>query len=52
MTNNLLSISFNQEGSCCSVGTESGFAIYNTEPFRETVRRRNALLALRCATAL
>ena len=43
----VLSISFNQEGSCCSVGTESGFAIYNTEPFRETVRCNLAAL-LRC----
>ncbi|EFN51454.1 hypothetical protein CHLNCDRAFT_56389 [Chlorella variabilis] len=30
---------FNQDCSCLAVGTSRGFAVYNTEPFREQFRR-------------
>eukprot|EP00816_Leptocylindrus_hargravesii_P004990 CAMPEP_0196806682 /NCGR_PEP_ID=MMETSP1362-20130617/6600_1 /TAXON_ID=163516 /ORGANISM="Leptocylindrus danicus, Strain CCMP1856" /LENGTH=516 /DNA_ID=CAMNT_0042180279 /DNA_START=355 /DNA_END=1905 /DNA_ORIENTATION=- len=36
---NILSLSFNQDGSCLAVGTTRGFRIYNVSPFRETFRR-------------
>jgi hypothetical protein len=35
----LLSVSFNQDGGCFSVGTSSGFRIFNVSPFQETVWR-------------
>ena len=34
----LLSLSYNQEGDCLSVSTETGFAVFHTRPFEETVR--------------
>jgi len=35
----LLSMRFNQDGGCLSVGTAKGFRIYNVWPFQETCRR-------------
>ena len=32
-------LSFNQNGGCFAVGTDSGFRIFNSDPFRETFRR-------------
>mmetsp|Transcript_18104 Transcript_18104/g.29368 ORF Transcript_18104/g.29368 Transcript_18104/m.29368 type:complete len:360 (+) Transcript_18104:216-1295(+) len=32
-------LGFNQDGSCFMVGTDSGFATFNTEPFAEGTRR-------------
>jgi len=37
--NKILIASFNQDGSCFSIGTESGFKIYSTNPFRENFDR-------------
>lgn len=36
---NILSLSFNQDGGCLAVGTQCGFRIYNVNPFQETFRR-------------
>jgi len=35
----LLTMSFNQDGGCLSIGTASGFRICNVHPFEETFRR-------------
>ncbi|CAM9541083.1 unnamed protein product [Heterosigma akashiwo] len=37
--NELLYADFNQDFGCFATGTDSGFRIYNVEPFRETFRR-------------
>ncbi|KAG9397609.1 WD domain, G-beta repeat [Carpediemonas membranifera] len=34
-----LYVGFNQDAGCISCGTQSGFAIYNTDPFKETFKR-------------
>ena len=36
----ILCASFNQDGSCFGIGTESGFRIYNTYPLKLAVRRK------------
>ena len=39
-SNELLSVSFNQDGTCFSVGTEKGFEIYLANPFKSYFERR------------
>ena len=38
-TNSILYISFNQDSSCFALGTENGFCIYNTIPFKDSFIR-------------
>ena len=37
--NSMLYINFNQDGSCFAVGTQSGFMILNTDPFKNNFNR-------------
>lgn len=40
---NILYIAFNQDYSCISIGTEEGYIIYNSSPFKEICKRSNYL---------
>lgn len=35
----MLFVNFNQDGSCFAVGTEKGFKIFNSFPFKDTFER-------------
>lgn len=35
----ILSINFNQDSSCFAIGTQTGFRIYNSSPFKENIER-------------
>lgn len=37
--NEILGISFNQDGHCFGVGLETGIRVYNSDPLRETMRK-------------
>ena len=40
MLNKILNISFNQDNSCFSIGTENGFMIFETYPFKNQYKRK------------
>ena len=37
--NKILTFTFNQDKSCIAIGTENGFMIYNTNPFKSSFKR-------------
>ena len=39
--NKIIYITFNQDYSCISIGTEEGYIIYNASPFKEICKRSN-----------
>jgi hypothetical protein len=41
--NKILSVNFNQDFSCISVGTESGYRIYTCDPFGKSYSKRKQL---------
>lgn len=41
---NMLYVNFNQDFSCFAIGTEKGFHIYNTYPYKELFNRSIFLL--------
>ena len=40
----ILYIGFNQDNKCFSVGTNIGFRIYNTDPFKLNFERSNSII--------
>ncbi len=45
-SNEILYLSFNQDQACFAVGTEQGFKIYNSHPYKDTFQRGNIQLKL------
>ena len=39
MNNKIISIAFNQDGSCLAVGNENGFDIFKSNPFKLQFKR-------------
>ena len=39
----ILYLAFNQDSTCFSVGTETGFKIFNTNPFKDNFERSKYL---------
>jgi autophagy-related protein 18 len=37
----LIYVNFNQDASCLAIGTERGFKIFHTSPFKDSVERSN-----------
>ena len=42
--NKMLYVSFNQDASCFSAATETGFTIFNLNPFKEIITRSKIIL--------
>lgn len=40
---NMLYVNFNQDNSCFAIGTEKGFHIYNSYPYKEIFNRSTLL---------
>lgn len=43
----MLCITFNQDYSCFAIGTENGFKIFNTFPFKDSITRSNNILVIK-----
>ena len=43
----ILYVSFNQDSSCFSIGTEKGFRIYSTFPYKNIIEVNNDIVQYR-----